>query len=167
MIAIGIQFKEQKLTYRRLIAALLAVTTLSGCEVPVMIAAEQNQGKMTGMFEITFPAVMIVQFEEGTEEVLKGDLIGHANGSAKYDLSGPTWGHCTGGFSKPGISSLKCDNGASVSVDIGPQRPKMSGTNVVAGEALGNEFISAFGWGNDANEAAVRQAIAEYQVAVQ
>ena len=153
--------------YRRLTGPLLAITTLAGCEVPVMVAAKQNQGQMTGMFEITLPAVMIVQFEEGTEEVLTGDLIGHANGSAKYDLTGPTWGHCTGGFNKAGISSLTCENGTSVSVDIGPQRAKMSGTNVVAGEALGNEFVSAFGWGNDANEAAVRQAIARYQVAAQ
>lgn len=147
--------------------AILAVisSALMGCEIPVMMAAEKNQGRMTGMFEITFPAVMIVQFAEGTEEVLTGELIGHANGSAKYDLVGPNWGQCSGGFAKSGISTLTCESGASVSVDIGPQKPKMSGTNVVAGEALGNAFISAFGWGNDGNEPAVRQAIAAYSAA--
>lgn len=148
---------------RKLILAAVAGLSVSGCEIPVMIAAEQNQGQMTGMFEITFPAVMLVAFEDGTEELLNGDLIGHANGSAKYDLTGPNWGHCTGGFDTSGISTLSCESGASVSVDIGPQRPKMSGTNVVAGNALGVNFVSAFGWGNNASEQDVRQAIALYQ----
>ena len=150
---------------RQLFCVALVSSTLMGCEIPVMMAAEKNQGRMTGMFEITFPAVMIVQFSEGTEEVLTGELIGHANGSAKYDLVGPNWGQCSGGFAKSGVSTLTCESGATVTVDIGPQKPKMSGTNVVAGEALGNEFVSAFGWGNDASEAAVRSAIAAFATA--
>ncbi|MCV2864780.1 hypothetical protein [Defluviimonas sp. WL0075] len=114
---------------------------------------------MTSMFEITFPATMLVAFDGGTEELLDGKLIGHANGSAKYDLTGPVWGHCTGGFTKAGISTLECENGMKITVDIGPQKPKMSGVNVVSGTALGVAFVSAFGWGNDANEGAVRAAV--------
>lgn len=153
--------------YKNFLLGLALCTTLSACEVPVMIAAEANQGKMTGMFEITFPAVMLVQLDDGTEELLTGDLIGHVTGSAKYDLTGPTWGHCTGGFSKEGESTLACGNGMQFSMDIGKQKPKMSGVNVVSGAALGNTFISGFGWGNDANETTVRQAVSEYQVALQ
>ena len=115
---------------KKFLFASIACFTLSGCEVPVMIAADTNQGEMTGMMEITFPAVMIVQIEDGTEEILHGDLIGHANGSARYDLSGPNWGQCSGGFTRDGISTLACENGMELSVNIGRQRARMSGTNV-------------------------------------
>ena len=138
---------------------ILGITLLAGCEVPVMIAAAQNQGEMTGMMEITFPASMIVQFDDGTEEVLNGQLIGHANGSAKFNVVGPNWGTCAGSVTRDGVSTMLCDGGVNITTNVGKQRPKMSGVNVATGVALGTKYKSGFGWGNDGNEASVRAAI--------
>lgn len=136
-------------------------TLLMGCEVPVMIAAEQNQGKMTGIFEITFPAVLLVRTDDGDEELLRGELIGHANGSARFALDGPTWGHCTGTSTKAGTTTMQCAEGVDFTMETGRQKAKMSGINVSNGTFEGTAFVSAFGWGNDASEAAVRAALAE------
>jgi len=148
--------------FKRALLGIIFITSLSGCEVPVMMAAKANQGEMVGMFEIKFPAVLLVQIEDGTEELLKGHLLGHINGSAKFDLTGPTWGECTGASTKAGKTSLSCANGISLSMNTGKQKAKMSGLNVVAGQSLGHKFISAFGWGNDADEAKARLALEEH-----
>jgi hypothetical protein len=149
---------------KKLLLGIAALFTLSACEVPGMIAAHKNDGKMSGMFEITFPAVMLIQIQEHEiEELLTGELIGHASGSAKYNLVGPTFGRCTGGYSKDGTNTLTCENGNSFTQNIGKQKAKMSGVNVLAGVNNGTPFISAFGWGKLATEAAVREAIANYQ----
>lgn len=130
-----------------------------------MIAAHKNQGAMSGVFEVTFPAVLLVQITDVGEELLVGKLMGHANGSAKYDLTGPTWGHCIGGYSRDGVNSLSCENGFAISENVGKQRAKMSGVNVVAGTEQGKAYIAAFGWGNDANDSAVREAILRFKLA--
>lgn len=120
-----------------------------------MIAANQNQGQMTGVFEITFPATLLVRFDHGEEEILTGTLIGHANGSARFELFGPEWGNCQGTTTRTGFTRMSCSGGVQVEMETGHQKPKMSGVNVFAGP----EFVSAFGWGNDASEAAVRAAL--------
>lgn len=131
-----------------------------------MIAADQNQGKMSGMFEITFPAMMLVQRADGVEEILEGSLIGHANGNAKYDVTGPVSGRCTGAYTKnTGINTITCEGGFTYSENVGRQRAKMSGTNIATGIYDGVAYVGAFGWGNDANEAAVRAAVEEYKSA--
>lgn len=139
--------------------------TLSGCELPVLMAAGANDGKMTGMFEITFPAVMLIKSDDGTDEFLVGDLIGHVSGSAKFNFVGPTFGTCTGASSKSGYTTMSCENGYSGSFETGEQKPKMSGVNVVSGSVDGYDFVSAIGWGKLANENAVRSAVSEYQEA--
>jgi hypothetical protein len=145
---------------KTLMLPLVLTASLSACEVPVMMAAEANQGEMTGMFEITFPAVLLIQFDE-SEELLTGDLIGRASGSAKFDFTGPTFGHCTGAATKDGDTNMSCANGANITMNAGKPKKKMSGVFVIAGRAMDNDFISAMGWGNLANEATVRQAIAD------
>lgn len=150
---------------KKFLLALTASAALAGCEVPVMIAANQNQGAMTGMFEITFPAMMLVQLDDGREQILTGSLMGHASGNARYDLTGPVSGRCTGGYDKKsGINMLSCEDGFAYSEYVGPQRPKMSGVNVAEGTYEGAAFIGAFGWGNGANEASVRAALEEYKL---
>ncbi|WP_147125048.1 hypothetical protein [Shimia ponticola] len=136
-----------------------AAILLSGCEVPVMIAAAQNDGQMTGAFEITFPAMMLVQFDDGSEELLPGELRGHANGSAEYTVTGPTWGTCEGKVTRAGDIDMTCDGGVAIKMNVGAQRPKMSGVNVASGVALGTPYKSAFGWGKSGTEAAVRAAL--------
>lgn len=151
--------------FKKVLFGLIVSSALSGCEVPVMIAADQNQGQMSGMFEITFPAMMLVQRSDGVEEILEGSLIGHANGNAKYDVTGPKSGRCIGEYiKKTGISKISCEQGFSYSENIGQQKAKMSGTNIATGTYDGVAFVGAFGWGNDANEASVRAAIEEYKL---
>ncbi|RED12030.1 hypothetical protein [Pontivivens insulae] len=147
---------------RNLLLAATTSTALAGCEVPVMIAAAQNQGEMTGMFEITFPAVLLTQLETGEEELMTGQLIGHISGSSRYELTGPTWGTCSGGLTADGISTMTCENGVGWTIDLGEQETRMSGIEIQAGEVFGTQFISVFAWGNDASEVAVRAAIADY-----
>ena len=137
-----------------------ALTFLAGCEVPVMIAADANQGHMTGMFEITFPAVLLVQLEDGSEEFLSGEMRGQASGAAEFDLSGPTYGACSGTMARHGLMTMHCENGVSISMQTEPARPKMSGVRVAHGTAMDFGFVSAFGWGNLATEKAARDAIA-------
>lgn len=132
---------------------------LAGCEVPVMIAADQNQGQMTGMFEITFPAALLVRPQQGSEELLTGTLIGHAKGSARFALTGPTWGDCRGTASKSGTTSMSCSGGIDITMETGRQKARMSGVNIASGTYDGTGFTSAFGWGNDGNEASVRAAL--------
>ena len=144
---------------RKFVMSASAALFLAGCEVPVMIAADQNQGQMTGMFEITFPAVLLVRLENGEEELLNGSLIGHANGSARFNLTGPAWGECQGTASKSGTTSMSCSGGVEITMETGRQKARMSGVNVASGVHTGTGFVSAFGWGNDGNEAAVRAAI--------
>lgn len=140
---------------RTFLLGAFAASFLSACEVPVMIAASQNQGQMTGAFEITFPAVLLVQFADGDEELLTGDLIGHANGNARFTLANAELGQCEGTATRDGDTRMRCSNGVEIAMNTGRQRAKMSGINVFQG----SEFKSAFGWGNEASEGAVRAAL--------
>lgn len=145
------------------LCALASSFFLAGCEVPVMIAADQNQGRMSGMFEITFPAVMLVQLDDGSEEFLTGELLGHANGNAKYALKGPKSGNCSGSYTKKtGINTITCDSGFTYQENVGQQRSKMSGVNIAQGIYQGVSWIGALGWGNDATESSTRAAIAAH-----
>lgn len=135
--------------------------SLSGCGVAVMMEAEKNDGEMVGMFEIAFPAVMLVSFDDGTEELLSGELIGHASGSSKINVTGPTWGKCTGIGKKSGEFTMTCENGLSMSQNGGKSKPKMSGVEVNRFAEGGKSGFAAMGWGKLANEASVRKAIAD------
>ena len=132
---------------------------LSACGTHVLLEAQQNGGEMAGMFDIAFPAVMLVQTADGTDELLEGTLIGNISGSSTYNFVGPTSGNCSGSASAEGIASMSCDNGFEMTVNNGRQRPKMSGTFVQTGEWNGGPFVAVMGWGNEANEAAVRAAL--------
>ena len=139
-------------------AALLAL--LGGCDIPVMMAAHQNDGKMTGAFEVTMPAMLLIEAAGEEQQLLRGELIGHISGNAKFNLTGPTWGKCEGQSTKSGHTSMTCENGMAYAFEAGHQKAKMSGINVTRGMREGYPFVAAFGWGKEANEAAVRAAIA-------
>jgi hypothetical protein len=141
-----------------LAAGLIAV---SGCDVAVIAAAEANRGQMTGMFEITFPAVMVVQFDDGAEEVLTGEFVGHISGSADWQLTGPTWGVCDGTTSKEGDISMICTSGLTSNMKIDPPGSKMSGISISEFESDGTRFVSGFGWGNGAEEDLIRAELAK------
>ncbi len=142
------------------IVLCFASSLLSGCEIPVMMAANANDAEMTGAAEITFPAMVLIRVQGEEDELLPGKMRGYVNGNAKFELVGPTYGACFGEFIKrTELVTMSCENGAEIRqfVDAGKQR--MSGVNVtrVTEEDFGYEV--AFGWGNDANEAAVRAAL--------
>ena len=145
---------------RKALFAGSALVCLSGCEIPVMVAANANQGQMTGMFEVTFPAVLLVQVEDGSEEFLTGEMRGKAAGTAEFDLAGPTYGACSGTMNRSGLMNMTCANGVSISAQTESSGPQMSGIKVIQGTAMEFGFVSAFGWGNMATETAVRTAIA-------
>ena len=148
-------------------SALLFTSILSACEVPVLIAASQNDAQMTGPFELTFPAAMFAVYDGDTEELLVGEMIGKASGKATFTVEGPTWGVCEGQAStRTGDISVTCDNGLTIDQNLGPQRMKMSGLNTFAGQQDGVEFVTFFGWGNFANEADLRAAYADYSSAL-
>lgn len=134
---------------------------LSGCEIPVMIAAEQNDAEMTGMFEITFPAVLLVQTSDGGEEFLTGELRGYANGNSNFTLVGPTYGTCQGSSTSAGDMLMVCENGFQMDRNVGRQRARMTGTFALEGTWEGTDYIGVMGWGRDASEDAVRSALSE------
>lgn len=137
-----------------------AIVGLSGCTSPVENNAA-NREDSAKMFEIKFPAVMLVQMENGDETFLEGSMFGHMSGSARYLFPDSDWGDCKGNYKKDGTASLVCTNGFDYTINYGKQRPKMSGVNVVKTVVDGQSSISAFGWGKDANLDAVQQAIAK------
>lgn len=141
-------------------AGVLVCLAVSGCEVPVMMAADANDAKMSGVFEISFPAVLLVQVEGHGEEFLAGEMKGYANGNAKFDLTGPNYGQCVGDYKTSSqLLNLSCDNGVIVQQKVEEPTMKMSGVNVAHSVQDGQAILAVFGWGNDANEAAVRKAI--------
>ena len=138
--------------------------TLSGCEIPVMIAADANDAQMTGMFEITFPAMFLVQPEDSPELLYQGTLVGKASGSAKFFMTGSDGSNCEGATNTKGVGQLVCDNGKVYPFPGQSERPKMSGLVVSEGAANGEAIVAAFGWGKLANEEALRSGIAEYDL---
>lgn len=124
-----------------------------------MIAADANDGAMTGMFEVTFPAVLLVQTDNGTEEFMTGELRGYANGNSNFTLVGPTYGTCEGSSTAAGDMLMTCENGFNLDRNVGRQRARMTGTYVLNGSWNDTGYVGAMGWGNDANEDAVRAAI--------
>ena len=145
----------------KLTMAALAVSSLAGCEIPVMMAASANGGEMTGIFEVTLPAMALIQIEDGSEELLVGEMRGKASGNAEFDMTGPIFGDCSGAANREGKMTMTCTNGYSVVAQGEPARASMSGIVLSAGTAGGFAFKSAFGWGGEANEGAIRAALAE------
>jgi hypothetical protein len=125
-----------------------------------MIAANQAGGEMSGVFEVTLPAMALVQ-SDGFEEILVGELRGYANGNADYTLKGPFSGTCNGTANRDGEVTMTCDSGLDVRRNIGRQRARMTGTNTLSGIWQGREYVSALGWGKDANEANLRATLAK------
>jgi len=147
---------------KQTLIALSAGTILAGCSVPVMVAADRNQGRVTGLFEITVPASMLVVSEDG-EELLTGELAGRASGSATLALTGPIWGACSFAMTRQGSIDGSCANGQTISEQAEPQRPSMSGTYVHEGQMDGNDYVMVMGWGNEATETSIRTALSAYR----
>ncbi len=149
------------MTFRsaRVAAATLLLFVLAGCEVPVMIAAEKNQGQMSGAFEITFPAAMYVQTNKFDPLTYTGTLIGKANGASSWHLTHPELGVCTGHLSNKGKGHINCDTGVTLPISRDPdERIKMSGIEIIRGTTQDLSYKVAFGWGNMGNVAAVQAA---------
>lgn len=149
--------------FRKCALGAVVAFGLSGCEIPVMMAADANDAEMTGMFEITFPAVLLVQTADGGEELLTGELRGYANGNSNFTLVGPDSGTCEGSSTAAGDMVMSCESGFQMDRNVGRQRARMTGTFVLDGSWQGVAYVGAMGWGNDANEPAVRAAIAAAQ----
>ena len=149
----------------RIPSAIILAVTLSGCSLAMLsldAQSEEATGDQVGRMEKPFKAVMIVQ-EDGSEvEVLTGNMYGHISGRARWVMNGPTYGNCVGNFTVEGLATMTCENGINTTIEYGRQAPAMSGVNVFGQTIDGKYVLSGFGWGRDANEAAVRQAMAEF-----
>ncbi|MCA0872004.1 hypothetical protein LCL97_14285 [Seohaeicola saemankumensis] len=124
-----------------------------------MIAADANDAEVSGAFDITFPAAMLIRAGE-EEEFLTGNMIGYLNGNADIDVTGPTYGNCLGSFKKSNETmQMSCENGFSFTKLIGNSTMKMSGVYAESGVLNGVAYSSAYGWGKKANKAALRAAL--------
>lgn len=157
--------------------SLISVLFLTGCEVPVMIAAKNAGGEMTGAFKVTLPAVVLVRLDTGEEDFLTGNLVGHVSGKSEVKLTGPKTGVCIGRTNSKGFGSMSCTNGLELVMDVDTSSgPKMSGAVGQTGEVdtrnLENsgftkkpvdpsrvKYVAAFGWGKIANDASVRSVV--------
>ncbi len=158
--------------------SLFAAVFLAGCEVSAMIAANNAGGEMTSAFKVSLPAVVLVKLDTGEEDFLTGNLIGHISGRSEVALTGAKTGVCKGKTNTKGEGSLQCSNGLELSISADTSGgPKMSGVESQIGQVdargLKNfgftkktadpsrvRYVSAFGWGKMANDAAVRAVVA-------
>ena len=144
-------------------AMLIAAAFLAGCTAPAGTHGP-NRANTAKMFEMPFPAVMLMQYEDGTEDFFEGKMFGHIGGSARYTFPDTPRGDCNGTYSTDGMSSMTCTDGFSFSFMYGKQAAKFSGVNVVRVDVDGVPTASAFGWGAKANRAAALNALASCPV---
>jgi hypothetical protein len=144
----------------RPLIALLATTLLSGCAAAFLgAAAVVEGGRITGVGEATFPAMMLVELPDGSEQLLTGDLEERINGRAAYTLTGPVWGECQG-VEQRGQNRLTCADGTELSFATPVEGPKMSALHVTNARTAGGPVRLAFGWGRDsAREGVLRAAL--------
>jgi len=158
-----------KLLNKMKLGAIVALS-LTGCGALFQAALDANQGEVTGRTEVTFPAVLLITAAEyDVDEFLVGEVVGDRSGSARFSVANPTYGRCEGTSTRAGIVTVACSNGYSTTSDVGRQRVEMSGTYAYFGTVSGLEVdgvvvpdfegSGVMGWGNEANEAAVRAAL--------
>ena len=145
---------------------LSATLALSGCAGAVMIAAgEANNAELSAddlaNFRMTFPVMMLLQPDDGPEKQFTGKFVGSVDGTSKFNLVGEGGVTCDGAIASDGQGTLNCSNGLDFAFTKAKPGIRMSGINFVTFVGKTRRVDGAFGWGNHANEAALRAALSE------
>ncbi len=141
--------------------ALVAFWGLSACEVPVMIAAENNDAALSGLTSISFPARMLMVLNGSEEVIYRGEMIGYMSGSADIALATDDGRTCTGAMDPSGTGQLNCDGVLIEMTRAESETTSMSGTVYRDGQLAGTRYATVFGWGRGAQENALRQSMAQ------
>lgn len=145
---------------------LSASLALSGCAGAAVIAAgEANDADITTKdvthLRMAFPIMMLVQPEGGAERKLTGKLTGSLDGRTVFTLKSEDGVTCDGKIDSEGRGNLNCSNGLAFPFSKEKSGIRMSGINTASTVRDGTTVDAAFGWGRDANEAALRNALAK------
>ena len=143
-----------------LIAALVLLLPLPACEVPIIVAAEANDGRMTGATKIEFPARVLLVSEQFGEDTYIGTMVGHISGRADIEVKNAAGEQCSGRANSDGKGQLICGSRV-INFDAGEdQKAAFSGANYQEMTVEGVFFRSAFGWGKGANDRVLRHVLA-------
>ena len=137
--------------------AVASLGILAACEAPVIIAAAANDGQLSGVTTIDFPAKMLIASQGETDRLYSGTMRGSVAGHADFDVSTADGSNCAGRAEKDGLVRMTCD-GARVTYQGAPANRAFSGVRY---SDVGGGMQSAFGWGKGADEGLLRTSIAE------
>ena len=146
---------------KKTVIAALACMALGGCEIPVMMAAANNDAELSGLTTITFPAQMLLTVEGQPDVLYAGEMLGRISGAAEIEMLAADGRRCVGALSAQGTGEMTCDGIAFPMTREAGERASMSGTVYRAGEHRGYAYAAAFGWGRGASEAVLRATLAQ------
>lgn len=139
---------------------MTATLAFSGCEVPVMVAAANNDAALSGVTSITFPASMLLDVSGQDEVIYRGEMKGYVSGAADIELKAEDGRNCTGRMSSNGTGEMTCDGIAIALSRQGDERQSMSGTVFRSGVLMGVNYAAVYGWGKGAQEHVLRESMA-------
>ncbi len=125
-----------------------------------MVAAANNDGELSGLTNITFPAALLIQVEGAEEAIYTGEMIGHISGAADISIAAADGRQCKGRMSAKGSGQLDCDGVLIPMSQAEEERASMSGAVFRDGVVVGSSYAAAFGWGRGAQERVLRESIA-------
>lgn len=143
------------------ILPLLLAVSVSGCEVPVMVAAANNDAALSGVTRITFPASMLLDVSGQDEVIYAGEMFGYASGAADIALTSPDGRSCAGRMTAQGTGEMTCDDVVIALSREAGERQSMSGTVYRSGTLIGVAYAAVFGWGKGAQEPVLRQSMGQ------
>lgn len=146
---------------RSWIGAVAAAIMLTGCDVPLLVAAKVNDAEGVGLTHVEFPARLLVVPEGLPEQAYGGVMRGYVNGAAVLEVTAETGETCAGRFEPDGTGRVTC--GARVMRFASEGKPKQAFSGAEYREAVVDGVLvrSAFGWGRGAELGVVRRAVTE------
>lgn len=142
---------------------LIAVASLSACTIPVMETVNSGGERAMQMLGMSAPAALKIYYEDDSETFLTGSMQRKLNAEMYFLVSGPEWGECEGLVSdRLNVVSLSCENGFAFTDELRTQGTERSDVTTFYGNANGQEYVGIFGWGDQANEAALGAAFMAY-----
>ncbi|PWG17233.1 hypothetical protein [Salibaculum griseiflavum] len=137
------------------------VAGLSGCELAVIAAAENNDVEEIGLTSFTMPAMMLLDVQGEPAVTYTGTLVGHMTGRGDVNLTGSDGTMCEGSFGANGRGTMVCDD---VTLDLNrgsDARNSLSGADYISGQVAGVSYQSVFAWGRGANVETIQLAMSQ------
>lgn len=149
--------------FRKTLIALTATAALTGCTISVMDLVSDGINRGSELIGMAQDAALLIYTEDDAETLLLGDTQRRLNGEVSFAVEGPDWGMCDGLISERlSVISIDCENGYGFTDQLRSESTATSGVIEFHGNANGQEYVAFFGWGDAANEAALRAAFAAY-----